>query len=164
MGRSGATRTGFEARTAVVRDERLARAAGGRRRILAAGATGQDVTATASDGAWRTVAADHGWRIERARTRRERGRGLLGRRGLESCHGLWIGTRSVHTIGMRFAIDLIWLDRHGAVRRVDLDVAPGRLRTCLAASGGVVEVGAGEGPLLATLLAEPQRDRGSSSS
>ncbi|MFA4929209.1 MAG: DUF192 domain-containing protein [Patulibacter sp.] len=120
---------------------------------MAAGAAGQDVAATAPDGAWWTVVVDHGWRIERARTRRERGRGLLGRRGLESHHGLWIGTRSVHTIGMRFAIDLVWIDRDGAVRRVDRDVRPGRLRTCLAARGGVIEVAAGHGPFLATLLA-----------
>lgn len=42
-------------------------------------------------------------------------------------------TRSVHTAGMRFALDLVWLGRDGAVVRVDRGVRPWRLRTCLAA-------------------------------
>ncbi|MBF6621820.1 MAG: DUF192 domain-containing protein [Patulibacter sp.] len=117
------------------------------------------IEASRIDQAWHTTAADRGWRIERARTRRERARGLLGRSGLAPRHGLWIGTRSVHMVGMRFAIDLIWIDRRGAVRRVDRDVRPGRMRTCLAASGGVVEVGAGDGPCLAALLAESDAAR-----
>ena len=43
---------------------------------------------------------------------------------------------------MRFALDLIWLDRDGAVVRVDRDVPPRRLRACRAARS-VVEVAAG---------------------
>lgn len=39
-------------------------------------------------------------------------------------------TRSVHTAGMRFPLDLIWLDRAGRVARVDLAVGPWRLRSC----------------------------------
>jgi uncharacterized membrane protein (UPF0127 family) len=39
-------------------------------------------------------------------------------------------TRSVHTVGMRFALDLEWLDAGGAVVRVDRGVPPGRLRAC----------------------------------
>jgi len=60
--------------------------------------------------------------------------------------------RSVHTFGMRFALDLVWLDRHGAVVRVDRDVRPRRLRTCLRARS-VVELHAGttEGPLARAL-------------
>lgn len=51
-------------------------------------------------------------------------------------------TRSVHTFGMRFALDLYWLDRSGAVIRVDRGVPPRRLRTCRTAAA-VVEVPAG---------------------
>jgi len=51
--------------------------------------------------------------------------------------------RSVHTFGMLFALDLIWLDRGGRPVRVDRDVAPRRLRTCLAARS-VIETNAGE--------------------
>ena len=48
-------------------------------------------------------------------------------------------TRSVHTFGMRFALDLHWLDGDGAVVRVDRAVPPRRLRTCLRARS-VLEV------------------------
>jgi uncharacterized membrane protein (UPF0127 family) len=39
-------------------------------------------------------------------------------------------TRAVHTFGMRFALDLYWLDRDGRVVRVDRAVPPRRLRAC----------------------------------
>ena len=42
-------------------------------------------------------------------------------------------TRSVHTFGMRFALDLHWLDAAGGVVRIDRAVPPRRLRTCLRA-------------------------------
>lgn len=93
-----------------------------------------------------------GWRIAVARGPLERARGLLGRRGLPARHGLWLGTRSVHTVGMRFTLDLVWLDRGGAVVRVDTQVGPRRMRVCLRARG-VVELAAGEGPALAAALA-----------
>ncbi len=51
-------------------------------------------------------------------------------------------TRSVHTVGMRFAVDLVWLDAAGRVVRVDRDVAPRRHAACRAARS-VVEVRAG---------------------
>lgn len=47
--------------------------------------------------------------------------------------------RSVHTFGMRFALDLVWLDAGGRVLRVDVAVAPGRVRACRAAAA-VLEV------------------------
>jgi uncharacterized membrane protein (UPF0127 family) len=57
--------------------------------------------------------------------------------------------RSVHTFGMRFALDLIWLDRDGRVLRVDESVPPRRLRTCLRARS-VIEIRGGcSGPFLA---------------
>ena len=52
------------------------------------------------------------------------------------------GCRSVHTFGMRYALDLVWLDGDGAVIRVDRDVPPRRLRTCLRARS-VLETAAG---------------------
>jgi uncharacterized protein len=48
-------------------------------------------------------------------------------------------TRSVHTFGMRFALDLHWLDRDGTVIRVDRAVPPRRVRACRAARA-VVEL------------------------
>ena len=47
--------------------------------------------------------------------------------------------RSVHTFGMRYALDLIWLDGRGAVVRVDLGVPPRRVRTCRRARS-VIEI------------------------
>ena len=60
--------------------------------------------------------------------------------------------RSVHTFGMRFPLDLIWLDRDGRVLRVDEAVPPGRVRSCRRAAA-VLE--AGRMPA----MAEPQRNR-----
>ncbi len=51
---------------------------------------------------------------------------------------------SVHTVGMRFALDLVWIARDGSVVRVDTDVAPRRVRTCLRART-VIETRAGAG-------------------
>jgi uncharacterized membrane protein (UPF0127 family) len=48
--------------------------------------------------------------------------------------------RSVHTFGMRFALDLVWLDADGRVVRVDRGVPPWRVRRCRAARGGVIEI------------------------
>ncbi len=85
-----------------------------------------------------------GLRIVEARTRRARGRGLA---RLDVDARVDVGLelspcRSVHTFGMRFALDLIWLDRAGHVVRVDVGVAPRRLRTCLRARS-VIEVAGG---------------------
>ncbi|HST40769.1 MAG TPA: DUF192 domain-containing protein [Conexibacter sp.] len=66
----------------------------------------------------------------RAHTPLARLRGLA---GLGAPHGVALllpRTRSVHTFGMRFALDLVWLDRDGRVLRVDRAVPPRRLRAC----------------------------------
>ena len=55
-------------------------------------------------------------------------RGLLGRRSLPAGEGLLIvRCGSIHTVGMRFAIDVVFLDRAWQVCRVHRDVRPGRL-------------------------------------
>ena len=84
-----------------------------------------------------------GLRLAEARRRKERMAGLAGLGAMAPDEALHIPRcRSVHTVGMRFALDLVWLDRRGAVVRVDRDVAPRRLRTCLRARS-VVETPAG---------------------
>jgi uncharacterized membrane protein (UPF0127 family) len=86
--------------------------------------------------------------------RRSRRRGLahLEASGLPAGHGLLFERcRSVHTIGMRFALDLVWLDGEGGVVRVDRAVGPRRVRTCLRARG-VAETVAGEGDRFAAAL------------
>ena len=66
--------------------------------------------------------------------------GLAGLRELPHNVGLLLPrTRSVHTFGMRFALELVWLDAAGGVVRVDRMVRPGRLRACRDARG-VIEL------------------------
>jgi uncharacterized membrane protein (UPF0127 family) len=68
-----------------------------------------------------------------ARTFRERLVGLAWRREPPAEGLLLLRTRSVHTFGMRFALDLHWLDAAGGVVRVDRAVPARRVRTCLRA-------------------------------
>ena len=72
----------------------------------------------------------------------DRLRGLAWRRQPPADGLLLPGTRSVHTFGMRFALDLHWLDATGRVVRVDRAVPPRRVRTCRRARS-VLEVPAG---------------------
>ncbi|MBJ7244788.1 MAG: DUF192 domain-containing protein [Solirubrobacteraceae bacterium] len=75
----------------------------------------------------------------------QRTRGLTWRKSIPPGGALQInGCRSIHTFGMRFSLDLLWLDQHGRAIRVDYDVPPRRLRSCRQAHS-VVEVTAGEG-------------------
>ena len=79
-----------------------------------------------------------------ARSFNERRRGLAGLEALPAGWGLHIlHCRSVHTFGMRFPLDLIWLGKDGAVVKVTRDVKRRRQATCLRART-VVEVNAGE--------------------
>jgi uncharacterized membrane protein (UPF0127 family) len=71
--------------------------------------------------------------------------------------------RSVHTCGMRFALDLVWLDRDGRVLAIDEGVPPWRVRSCRDAAA-VLEVPAGGAPAALAFgrmpaMAEPQRNR-----
>ena len=69
--------------------------------------------------------------------------GLAGRRDLPAGVALRLPRcRSVHTLGMRFALDLVWLDGAGDVVRIDRAVQPCRVRTCRAARS-VLETRAG---------------------
>jgi len=91
-----------------------------------------------------------GLRVVVASTRRTRLLGLARLDEMPATLALHITPcRSVHTFGMRFALDLVWLDRSGAVVRIDADVAPRRLRTCWAARS-VLEVRAGGGERFAS--------------
>src|SRR5437762_12292159 len=71
-------------------------------------------------------------------------RGLLGRDGLGEGEGLLLRpASSVHTFFMRFPIDVVFLDRHGVVKRVAEHVRPWRTVGCRGAKA-VVELAAGE--------------------
>jgi uncharacterized membrane protein (UPF0127 family) len=57
--------------------------------------------------------------------------GLAGRPSLPPGAALEIPRcRSVHTFGMRFALDLLWLDGERRVVRIDRAVPPWRVRSC----------------------------------
>jgi uncharacterized membrane protein (UPF0127 family) len=68
-----------------------------------------------------------------AATRRSRLLGLAGLATPPPCGLLLPRTRSVHTFGMRFALDLVWLDERGRTLRVDIEVPPRRVCSCRAA-------------------------------
>jgi uncharacterized membrane protein (UPF0127 family) len=83
-----------------------------------------------------------GREVRVAATVRARLTGLAGLRAPPPCGLLLLRTRSVHTFGMRFALDLVWLDARGRVVRVDAAVPPRRLRSCRAARA-VIELPVG---------------------
>jgi len=81
--------------------------------------------------------------LEVADSASQRSKGLLGRTQLELGHGLWIvPCESVHTFFMKFAIDLVYLDRKNRVKKVRSAVGPWRLSACLSAHS-VIELPAG---------------------
>jgi uncharacterized protein len=85
-----------------------------------------------------------GLHVHVARRPAERRRGLARLDDLHPRHALRLEPcRAVHTFGMRFALDLIWLARDGGVVRVDRAVPARRHRLCLRARS-VVETRAGE--------------------
>ncbi|MBW3609818.1 MAG: DUF192 domain-containing protein [Actinobacteria bacterium] len=80
-----------------------------------------------------------------ASSRRSRMRGLAKLDALPADHGLLLSPcRSVQTVTMRFALDLVWLDADGRPVRLDEDVVPRRMRSCLRARS-VIETAAGGG-------------------
>ena len=69
--------------------------------------------------------------------------GLLKHKRLEIGEGLWITPcESVHTFFMKFAIDLVYLDKKKKVRKVRQAVRPWRLSVCFSAYS-VLELPAG---------------------
>jgi uncharacterized membrane protein (UPF0127 family) len=73
----------------------------------------------------------------------ERTRGLLGRPPLQAGEALLIDPCSaVHTFGMRYALDLVFLDRQGRICKVAYGVVPGRIKGSVAARA-TLELAAG---------------------
>lgn len=67
-------------------------------------------------------------RLFTARTPAEQRRGLLGREGLADGEALYFpGVRMIHTVGMRFAIDVAFLSPDGVVKDLRFSLRPGRL-------------------------------------
>jgi uncharacterized membrane protein (UPF0127 family) len=81
--------------------------------------------------------------VERAVTRASRRRGLLGRDGLgASCALMLEPCPAVHTAFMRFAIDVVFLDREGYAVKIVRDLVPWRIAVAPRAHS-VVEMAAG---------------------
>ncbi len=81
--------------------------------------------------------------VEVASSPASRRKGLLGRDHLPLGEGLWIvPCESIHTIGMQFPIDLIYLDRKHRVKKIRRNVLPWRVSVCLFAHS-VIELPVG---------------------
>jgi uncharacterized membrane protein (UPF0127 family) len=88
---------------------------------------------------------------EAADTSRKRRTGLLKHQRLPEGEGLWIAPcEAVHTIGMKFPIDVLFLDRRKKVLKVRKDMPPVRLAMCWRAHS-VLELPAGTAAATGTL-------------
>ncbi len=68
------------------------------------------------------------WQCDYAATFFEQGRGLLGRKSYPQNRIMVIPKcGSVHTWFMRFPIDIVFLDKHGKVLRIEYNVGPWRM-------------------------------------
>jgi uncharacterized membrane protein (UPF0127 family) len=105
------------------------------------------------------VMLDGGLAVAIACGRRARLCGLAGLRSpLAGAALLLAPCRSVHTAGMRWSLDLVWLGPGGGVVRLDRDVEPWRVRSCRRARA-VIEVPAGRGEWLARELRHEEGPR-----
>ena len=81
--------------------------------------------------------------VDVAVTRATRRRGLLGRERLAATEGLLLSPcKAVHTVGMRFPIDVIFIDRDGRAVRIVRALAPWRMAMSVRAKA-VIELAAG---------------------
>ena len=88
-----------------------------------------------------------GWaaaRVTRADTWLAKGWGVLGQAALPPGEGVWLpAVASVHTVGVRFKLDLLFLDSEMRTLRAVPDVPPGRLWVGVRGAAHTVELGAG---------------------
>ncbi len=82
--------------------------------------------------------------LEIARTAWQNAVGLIGRARLAADAGLWLHPcNGIHTFGLRFAIDALFLDAQGRVMRVVSDLKPCRICGPVWKAKTVVELPAG---------------------
>ncbi|MDE3090348.1 MAG: DUF192 domain-containing protein [Chloroflexota bacterium] len=71
-------------------------------------------------------------------------RGLLGHRPLQPGEGLLLrGEKAIHTIGMGFAIDVLFLDRAGRVKHLMPNLVPFRFSPFVSGAADILEMPAG---------------------
>lgn len=100
-------------------------------------------------------------KVRRAATFPSRLRGLLFMARLQRGEGLLLAPcASVHTAFMRYAIDVVFLDRSGAICKIVPDLRPWRLAACAGACQ-TLELAAGEASRLQLMAGQrwPQLDR-----
>lgn len=85
-----------------------------------------------------------GDRVRTARTFLSRLVGLLGTTAIAEGEGLWIvPCRSVHTVGMRYPIDVVFLDARGVVVGILEGLLPNRVGRVVRDARGALELRAG---------------------
>jgi uncharacterized membrane protein (UPF0127 family) len=83
-------------------------------------------------------------RLRPAHTHWTRLRGLLGTRTLPEGEGLWIRPcRQVHMFGMRYPIDVVFLDDAHCIVGLTSDLQPGRISPKVREATSVLELPAG---------------------
>ena len=88
-----------------------------------------------------TILARH---VEWAGTSRERRRGLTGRAAMGPDVGIYlVPCEGIHTFGMKFPIDVAFLDTNGKVMAVHHSLKPWRLSKIVFRAEGVLELAAG---------------------
>ena len=71
-------------------------------------------------------------------------RGLLGVASLQKGEGLvLVGEKSIHTLFMRFPIDVVYVDKNYEVIRTDINMIPYRLGSFVFQSAYIVEIPVG---------------------
>jgi len=70
--------------------------------------------------------------------------GLLSEKTMKSGDGLWIlPCRSIHTIGMRFPIDVVFLDQNNRVKKLGKAIRPFRFCSAMKGTKSVLELPVG---------------------
>lgn len=91
--------------------------------------------------------------VSRADNWLAKGWGVLGHRSLPLGEGLWLpGVTSVHTVGVRFALDVLFLDAEMRTLRVVTNVPPGRWLVRASGAAHTLELGAGTLAAVGTAL------------
>ena len=95
-----------------------------------------------------------GDRVGIADTSAKRRTGLLKHTGLEAGEGLWIApTEAVHTFGMKFPIDVVFLDKKRKVLKIRSEMPRSRMALCLRAQS-VLELPSGRAAAMQTMVGD----------
>ena len=82
--------------------------------------------------------------LEQAASLFERGKGLLGRHGLDEKQGLWIKPcNNIHTFFMKFKIDCVFLNEQMIILRIASNMKPFRVAGPVWKARSVIELKAG---------------------